>query len=64
MLRELSGVKRIIIKTGRTDLRRGIDGLASMVRLQYGMDPMENGTLFLFCGTPYRLASKTLQLTL
>ena len=48
MLRELSGVKRIIIKTGRTDLRRGIDGLASMVRLQYGMDPMENGTLFLF----------------
>lgn len=51
MLRELSGVKRIIIKTGRTDLRRGIDGLASMVRLQYGMDPMENGTLFLFCGT-------------
>lgn len=51
MLRELSGVKRIIIKTGRTDLRRGVNGLASMIRLQYGLDPMENGTLFLFCGT-------------
>lgn len=35
---------------GRTDLRRGIDGLAAMVRLNYGLDPLEEGTLFLFCG--------------
>ena len=43
-------VKRIILKTGRTDLRLGIDGLASLVRFNYGLDPLEDGTLFLFCG--------------
>ena len=51
MLREAYGVKRIIIRTGRTDLRLGVDGLAAFVKLNYGMNPMEDGTLFLFCGT-------------
>lgn len=51
MLREGVGFSRVIIRTGRTDLRRGIDGLAAIVRLEYGLDPLENGTLFLFCGT-------------
>lgn len=51
MLREAYGVKRIIIRTGRTDLRLGIDGLSAYVRLNFGMEPMDNGTLFLFCGT-------------
>lgn len=50
MLREAAGIKRFIIACGRTDLRRGIDGLAAMVRLNYGLDPLEEGTLFLFCG--------------
>lgn len=50
MLKEGYGIKRIIIATGRTDLRRGIDGLAAMVRLNYGLDTLEEGTLFLFCG--------------
>lgn len=50
MLREASGVRRIIIVCGRTDLRRGVTGLSSVIRLAYGMDPMEEGTLFLFCG--------------
>ncbi|MBP5281896.1 MAG: IS66 family insertion sequence element accessory protein TnpB [Lachnospiraceae bacterium] len=36
--------------TGRTDLRRGIDGLVTLVRLNFGMNPLD-GTLFLFCGT-------------
>ena len=36
---------------GRCDLRKGIDGLAAMVRLKYGLDPLEKDTLFLFCGT-------------
>ena len=31
-------------------MRRGITGLASIVRLRYGLDPIETGTLFLFCG--------------
>ncbi len=43
-------VERVVIATGRTDLRRGIDGLIALIRLNYGMDPI-NGTLFLFCGT-------------
>lgn len=50
MLREAAGIKRILVACGRTDLRRGIDGLAAIVRLAYGLDPLEEGTLFLFCG--------------
>ena len=38
-----------MLKTGRTDLRRGIDGLKAVISLN-GMDPLEKGTLFLFCG--------------
>ena len=50
MLKEAAGIRRIILACGRTDLRRGIDGLAALVRLAYGLDPLEEGTLFLFCG--------------
>ena len=49
MLRELTGIRRIVIKTGKTDLRMGITGLASLVRLEYGMNALEEGTIFLFC---------------
>ncbi len=42
---------KIILAIGRSDLRKGIDGLASLVRLKYGLDPLEKDTLFLFCGT-------------
>ena len=51
MFKEAGGIKKVIIACGRTDLRRGIDGLAALVRLNYGLDPLEEGTLFLFCGT-------------
>ena len=50
MLREAGGIRRVILACSRTDLRRGIDGLAALVRLAYGLDPLEEGTLFLFCG--------------
>ena len=40
MLREASGIKRVIVACGRTDLRRGIDGLAAIIRLAYGLDPL------------------------
>lgn len=42
---------KLILAIGRSDLRKGIDGLAAMVRLKYGLDPLEKDTLFLFCGT-------------
>jgi transposase len=41
---------KIIVAVGRSDLRHGIDGLSAMIRLKYGLDPLENDTLFLFCG--------------
>lgn len=42
---------KIILAIGCSDLRKGIDGLAAIVRLKYGLDPLEKHTLFLFCGT-------------
>ena len=50
MLKRGIEIKRVFILTGRTDMRRGIMGLVSLVRLQYGLDPLEKGSLFLFCG--------------
>ena len=50
MIKEGNGIKRVILFCGRVDLRRGINGLSSLIRLSYGLDPLEEGTLFLFCG--------------
>ena len=41
---------KIILAVGRSDLRKGIDGLAALVKLKYGLEPLEKDTLFLFCG--------------
>ncbi len=41
---------KIILAIGRSDLRKGIDGLAALVKLRYGLDPLEKDMLFLFCG--------------
>ena len=46
---DLSNIKNYYIACGYTDLRRGIDGLAQIVMLQYGYEIDEN-SLFLFCG--------------
>lgn len=50
MLAEAYGVKRIIIACGRTDLRKGIDGLAQLIGTKYDLNPFEKDVLFLFCG--------------
>lgn len=39
----------VYIACGYTDLRRGIDGLASIVQSQFQLDPFQR-MLFLFCG--------------
>ena len=39
-------VKRVVILTGKTDMRRGIDGLVSIVRLKYNLDPLDKGMPF------------------
>ena len=49
MLSDFRGADRVYIACGYTDLRRGIDGLAELVRQQFRLDPFSN-TLFLFCG--------------
>ena len=40
---------KIYIVTGRTDLRKGIDGLGAIIQNQYQLNPYED-SLFLFCG--------------
>lgn len=49
MNRIAQDVDKIFIKAGYCDLRMGIDGLATLVQLEYNLDPQTN-CLFLFCG--------------
>lgn len=51
MLRDLSNLQKIYIACGRTDLRKGIDGLATLVKEHFQLDPFQKDVLFLFCGT-------------
>ena len=46
----VSQFKKVYLAPGFTDLRRGIDGLAAIVRFQFSLDPYDKNTLFLFCG--------------
>lgn len=43
-------IQQIYLVCGKTDLRRGIDGLAAVVNEQFELDPY-NRSLYLFCGT-------------
>jgi transposase len=49
MLNDINGVEHIYIAVGYTDLRRGIDGLRTLVEQTFSLDPYQN-CLFLFCG--------------
>ena len=49
MLNNATGFKKIYIATGFTDLRRGIDGLAYIIKYNFQLDPFDKDTLFLFC---------------
>ena len=48
MLVDFTRVTNIFIVCGRTDMRKGIDGLASIVQYEYDMDLYDN-SVFLFC---------------
>lgn len=50
MLIDLRKLHGIYLVCGKTDLRRGIDGLAAVVMQQYELDPYSK-SLFMFCGT-------------
>ena len=49
MLNDINGVEHIYIAVGYTDLRRGIDGLRTLVEQTFSLDPYQI-CLFLFCG--------------
>ena len=49
MIGDLSGVKKIYMITGYTDMRRSVDGLMALVKDVYNLDPYANAAFF-FCG--------------
>lgn len=49
MLKDLPAGKQVYLVTGYTDLRRSIDGLATIIHSRLDLDPY-NAALFLFCG--------------
>lgn len=50
MIIDTSEIEQIYLVCGKTDLRKGIDGLAGIVQEQYDLDPYSQA-LYLFCGT-------------
>lgn len=49
MLGNLSGVAKFYLVTGHTSMRKSIDGLMTIIRDTYEMEPYSN-SLFLFVG--------------
>ena len=47
MLNDASGFQKIYLATGYTDLRRGMEGLANIIRFHFHLDPYDRNTLFL-----------------
>ena len=47
MLNDASGFSKIYLAVGYTDLRKGIDGLAGIVRQQFQLDPFQKNVVFL-----------------
>ena len=48
MLADLSGVSKIFVICGRTDMCKSIDGLCAIIREQFSMEI--DHSLYLFCG--------------
>ena len=48
---DFSQFKHVYTFVGKTDLRKGIDGLATLVKQKFSLDPFQPGNLFLFCGS-------------
>ena len=47
---DFSQFRHVYVFVGKTDLRKGIDGLATLVKQKFNLDPFCAGSLFLFCG--------------
>ncbi len=42
-------IKNIYIQVEPCDLRKGIDGYATLVRSEFHLNPMDTGNLYIFC---------------
>lgn len=49
-LLDFNHLSQVFIVCGKTDLRKGIDGLAAVIKEEYELNPFAPA-LFLFCGT-------------
>lgn len=49
MFNDGTGFKKVYIAIRFTDMRKGIDGIARIIRFQFSLDPYDRNTLFLFC---------------
>lgn len=47
---DLQKYPHVYIACGVTDMRQGINSLAALVEYQFHLDPLKEGSLFLFCG--------------
>lgn len=50
MLIDWHAPQHVYLVCGKTDLRKGIDGLAMVIAENYGLE-LYDGSLFLFCGS-------------
>ena len=50
MLCNATDFNKIVLITGYSDCRKGVDSLALMIRYKFNMDPFEKLTLYMFCG--------------
>ena len=50
MIVDFTQAERIFIACGKTDLRKGIDGLAELIQMHLEHDPF-NTAVYLFCGS-------------
>lgn len=50
MLNDASGFNNIYLATGYTDMHRGMEGLAAIIRFRFKLNPYDRNTLFSFCG--------------
>lgn len=50
MLSKMNGFEAIYLYAGKSDLRKGIDGLAALVKEQFNLNPFQKNVLFLFAG--------------
>lgn len=47
---DAGGIRHVVLACGTVDLRRGIDGLATIIGDKYRQNPFEKETLSFFCG--------------